>query len=82
MESGGEASADAAPPVQAPPLSPPTAPERLDSNGTAPGNSVAAKALTQLERELLSGLYALPSVSPDGARCVCFRATPNGVMAS
>jgi len=43
---------------------------------------VAQEALTQLERELASGMYAPPSTNPDGVRRVYLRATPNGVMAS
>ena len=82
MESGAEAAADTSPPVQAPPTSPATAPERIDSDDDAPRNDAVAEALTQLERELLSGLYALPSVSPYGVRRVNLRATPNGVMAA
>ena len=58
------------------------APEPLDSNETAPGNGAAPKALTQLERELASGMYAAPSTGPDGARRVTLRARLNGVMAS
>ena len=81
MESGPEASADASPLVQAPPTSPPAARERLDSNETAPGKGVAAEPLTQLERELASGMYAPPSIGPDGRRRFYYRATPNGVMA-
>ena len=82
LESLSEPSRETSPAVEAPPLSPPVAPERLDSNETMSGNGVAAKALTQLERELASGLYAPPSIGPDGVRRFYYRATPNGVMAS
>ena len=66
----------------APPLSPEMAPEPLDSNETAPGNGAAPVALTQVERELASGMYAPPSTGPDGAQRITLRTTPNGVMAS
>jgi hypothetical protein len=82
-ESRSEAAADTSPTVQAPPTSPQMAPEPLDTNETAPANGgVAGEALTQLERELASGIYAPPSTNPDGSRRVNLRATPNGVMAS
>jgi hypothetical protein len=82
-ESRSEAAADTLPTVQAPRTSPQMAPEPLDTNETAPANGgVAGEALTQLERELASGIYAPPSTNPDGSRRVNLRATPNGVMAS
>jgi len=82
LESRREASGEASPAVEAPPLSPPTAPERLASKETAPGNGAAPATLTQLERELASGLYAPPSIGPDGRTCFYYRATPNGVLAA
>ncbi len=82
MESRSEASAESPLAVEAPPLSPPMAPEPLDSNEFAPGNGAAPEALTQVERELASGMYAPPSTGPDGARRVTLRATLNGVIAT
>ncbi len=81
MESMSEASAETSLGA-APPLSPEMAPEALDCNESAPGNGAASEALTQVERELASGMYAAPSTGPDGARRVTLRATPNGVMAA
>ena len=80
MESMSEVSAETSLGA-APPLSPPMAPEALDSDESAPGNGAAPEALTQVERELASGMYAAPSTGPDGARRVTLRATPNGIMA-
>jgi hypothetical protein len=82
MGSRTEAAAESSLAVEAPPTSPQMAPEPLDTNETAPANGAAPEALTQLERELASGMYAPPSTNPDGVRRVYLRATPNGVMAS
>jgi hypothetical protein len=83
MESRSEAAAESSLAVEVPPTSPQMAPEPLDTKETAPANGGAAReALTQLERELASGMYAPPSTNPDGVRRVYLRATPNGVLAS
>ena len=82
LERRSEGASETPPAAEAPPLSPPAPPERLNLNEAAPANGIPAATLTQLERELLSGMYAPPSIGPDGARRFYYRATPNGVMAA
>ncbi len=60
---------------------PEMAPEPIDIMGSAPGNGTVSEALTQLARELASGMYAPPATNPDGTKRVGLRLTPSGVMA-